>query len=126
MNRSGFVFFKPNKRGTSYRSVMTTTKTTMSFNEKAMNEFFNVKDNVKTHVEVGYDKKQKLLLIIPTINGGLKLYKMRGSKRFLINTKKLNEELSLDVGNKTEYKCSWNKELNGILINLEIDRIRVY
>lgn len=119
----GFAWHEPRKRSSSSEPRITIGKQFISLNPMCIEKFFKGKDYVK----IGYDKNTKKLILVPVTKEdryGMKIISNPKSTQRYINAKKAFKNISFNLEEKSVFKCSWDDANNGVLVDIEKDKIK--
>jgi len=117
----GFVWHEPRKRTLSVEPRVTIGKKFISINPACIEKLFKGKEYVK----VGYDEKSRKLILVPLNKGdkhGMKVIANVHSTQRYINAERVFKSIGFSLEAKGEFKCSWDEDNKGIIIDIEKDR----
>jgi hypothetical protein len=120
-----YIWHQPRKRTPSSEPTISISQKFMSLNKACVDKYFKDAEYVK----LGCDFDNKKLIVIPLEKGdtgGLKIIKNIHSVSEYINAQGAFERFNLTDAEKKvlpqyqgEYKCEWDSENKGIIINLK-------
>ena len=119
----GFVWHEPRKRSSSSEPRVVIAKKFISLNPPCIEKYFKDKDYVK----IGHDKQGGKLIFVPVSKDdrqGLKVIANPHSLQRYINAAKLFKNLSVNLKERTEYRCTWDEANKGVIVDLEKDKVK--
>lgn len=118
----GFIWHEPRKRTVSSEPRVTIGRKFISLNPACIEKCFKGKEYAK----VGYDEKSKKLILVPVIKDdkhGMKVISNPHSTQKYINAERVFKSIGFNPEMKGEFKCIWDEDNKGILIDIEKDRL---
>lgn len=117
-----FIFHIPRKKEQSSEPRITISKRIISLNPVCMETYF--KD--KQYARIGYDIENKKMIFVPVSkkNEGLKIVKNDKWEAHYLNAGRLIDKLPFKNEAQGEYKCSWDENNKGIIIDIKKDKVK--
>jgi len=118
----GFIFHTPRKRMSSIDPRISISKSFISLNPPCVDTYFQKKD----YARLGCDAENNKIIIVPAEKkiGAFTIIKNKKWAQRYINAKSFLKALPFTYDIKGIYKCTWDERNEGVLIDIEKDKVR--